>query len=128
MKYVKIVASLLFLLFAYFQLNDAQQYGNDDPWFWVVFYLVTAGLTAASLKWKLPAWSYPLMIGFCLGAAIFRMQDEVGNFDFSAPLRATAIPAQMNQSIQKPNEVGGLLLVGAWTAVLAATARKGGRR
>jgi hypothetical protein len=124
MKIAKIVVGIFLLFFMLLQFNDAQQYGNDDAWFWIFFYAVAALLTFALVKWKPPRWLCPLIIGFCIGAALFRMQDEVGNFDFTAPFRATAIPSQMNKSIQKPNEVDALLVVGLWFGFLSWTGRK----
>lgn len=124
MKIAKITVGLLFLLFMYFQFNDAQQYGNHDAWFWIFFYLGAAALTGAMIKWKPPGWLLPSIVGFCLGSALFRMQDEVGNFDISSIWRATAVPSQMNKTTQKPNEVDALLLVGGWFFVVAVLEKR----
>jgi len=124
MKIAKIIVALLFLLFMYFQFNDAAQYGNHDAWFWIFFYLAAAVLTGLTVKWTPPSWLLPAIVGFCLGSAIFRMQDQVGNFDISALWRATAIPSQMNKTTQKPNEVDALILVGLWFGVVAVLERK----
>ncbi|MEM9080735.1 MAG: transmembrane 220 family protein [Verrucomicrobiota bacterium] len=118
MRIAKLILTPLWLLFAYFQINDTNQYGNHDPWFWILFYLFAASLTAASLKFTLPPWLLPATIGFCLGAALFRMQNDSGSFDFTAPFRATAIPSQMTKATQQPNEIGGLLLVATWLLIL----------
>ncbi|GAA5496271.1 Transmembrane family 220, helix [Rubritalea squalenifaciens DSM 18772] len=124
MKYFFYTMTGLFLLFTYWQLNDATQYHNHDNWFWIVYYLCAAVLTFLEARKEQPTAVYTGMIGFSVGAALFRMQDGVGNFDFSTPLRATAIPSQMNATIQAPNETGGLLLVGAWFIFLAIRAAK----
>ncbi|MGJ8725710.1 MAG: transmembrane 220 family protein [Roseibacillus sp.] len=126
MKIAKIIFSLLFLLAMYWQFNDAEQYGNHDAWFWIFFYLAAALLTAAMVKWQQPKWLLPAIVGFCLGSALFRMQDEVGNFDFTTIVRATPVPSQMNATTQKPNEVDALLLVGIWFGVVAVLERKKG--
>ena len=118
MKIAKIVFSLLFLLAMYWQFNDAKQYGNHDAWFWIFFYLAAAILTFVLIKWTPPNWLLPSIVGFCLGSSLFRMQDQVGNFDFSAITRATAVPSQMNATTQKPNEVDALILVGLWFGFL----------
>jgi len=117
-RIAKLILSPLWVIFAYFQLNDAAQYGNHDPWFWVLYYLATATLTALSLKWTFPNWLLPSAIGFSLGCALFRMQDAVGNFDFLAPFRATPIPSQMTKATQQPNEIGGLILVAIWLGIM----------
>jgi Tfp pilus assembly protein PilV len=128
MKIAKIVLGLLFLLAMYWQFNDAAQYGNHDAWFWIFFYLTASLLTFALVKWKPPSWLLPGIIGFCLGSAIFRMQDEVGNFDISSIWRATAVPSQMNKTTQKPNEVDALFLVGGWFLVVMMRERHKNRK
>lgn len=124
MKITKIIVGLVFLYFMTLQFNDAAQYGNHDAWFWIFFYLAAAVLTGALIKWKQPNWLLPAIVGFCIGSALFRMQDEVGNFDFSAPFRATPVLSQMNKTTQKPNEVDALLVVGLWFGVVAFLERK----
>ncbi|MDQ8191082.1 transmembrane 220 family protein [Roseibacillus persicicus] len=124
MKIAKIIVGLIFLYFMTLQFNDAAQYGNHDSWFWIFFYLAAAVLTGAMIKWKQPTWLLPTIVGFCIGSALFRMQDEVGNFDFTAPFRATPIPSQMNKTTQKPNEVDALLVVGLWFGIVAVLERK----
>ena len=124
MKIAKIVIALLFLLFMYFQFNDAAQYGNHDAWFWIFFYLIASVLTFSLIKWKPPGWLLPGIVGFCLGSAIFRMQDQVGNFDLSSIWRATPVPSQMNKTTQKPNEVDALFLVGIWFLVVMILERR----
>lgn len=119
MKIAKIIVGLTFLFFMVLQFNDAAQYGNHDSWFWIFFYLAASLLTFTLIRWTAPTWLLPSLVGFCVGSALFRMQDQVGNFDFTAPFRATAIPHQMNPTTQKPNEVDALLIVGLWFGVLA---------
>ena len=108
-----IIASL-WILFAYFQVNDAIQYQNHDHWFWILYYLMAAGITFWAATRKVPTAVMTGLIGFSFGAALFRLQDQAGNFDFGAPFRATAIPEKMTTATQIPNEVGGLIVVGLW--------------
>lgn len=113
------IATAIFLLFTYWQINDATQYGNHDNWFWLLIYGATAAVTFAHTRLPLPRWALAAGSGFALGSCLFRMQDAVGNFDWSSLLRATAVPSQMNATIQQPNESGGLLIVAVWLAILA---------
>ncbi len=124
MKIAKITLGSLFLLAMYWQFNDAAQYGNHDAWFWIFFYLAAAVLSFTLIQWQPPSWLLPGIVGFCLGSAVFRMQDEVGNFDISALWRATAVPSQMNKTTQKPNEVDALILVGGWFLVVAIAEKR----
>ncbi|MGE9268459.1 MAG: transmembrane 220 family protein [Verrucomicrobiales bacterium] len=122
MKIACYIATALFLLFSYFQINDVTQYQNHDNWFWILYYLATAALSFWLTRRHLPRPFLSGCVGFSLGAALFRMMDGVGNFDFSAPFRATAIPSHMNATTQAPNEIGGLLLVAAWLLFLTLRA------
>jgi hypothetical protein len=113
------IASVIFLLFTYWQINDTIQYGNHDNWFWLLLYGAVAVATFLHARRPLPRWSLSAGAGFALGSCLFRMQDPVGNFDWMTLFRATAIPSQMNATIQQPNESGGLLLVAIWMTILA---------
>ncbi len=124
MKYVKGFVAAFFILVTYWQFNDAEQYGNHDFIFWVIFYLATSGITIITIFRKLPSWLLPTALGFCLGATLFRIQDGVGNFDTSAIFRAEAVPAKMNATTQMPNEAGGLLLVATWFIILLFLQKK----
>lgn len=119
MKIACYIATLVFVIFASLQINDGTQYDNHDFWFWILIYLATALLSFWQARRHVARWAFAAMAGFAFGGALFRMQDKVGNFDFSMVFRATAIPSHMNASIQGPNEVGGLLVVAFWTAFLA---------
>ena len=119
MRHTLTAVAFLFLLFTYWQINDASQYNNHDNWFWIILYVTASALTLVHSRWPLPRWALTSVVGFSIGGALFRMQDDVGNFDFGAIFRATAVPSQMNASTQAPNEIGGLLVVAAWFLFLA---------
>ena len=113
----------LFALFSLLQINDATQYGNHDNWFWLLLYAATALLTFRHTRHPVPFAALTAGIGFALGACLFRLQDAVGNFDFTGIFRAAADPAKMSAATQQPNEAAGLLLVAIWLGVLAWQAR-----
>ena len=50
MKILNLILALLFILFAYFQLND------PDPWLWITIYLVVAGICAFAAFGKSNRW------------------------------------------------------------------------
>ena len=120
------VATLLFLLFAALQFNDATQYKNADFWSWVLFYVATAVLSFA-VGWKL-CKSLPLVTGFggfALGSFIFRMQDEYGNFQFEKFAGRGWFRDETNEMVQQTNEAGGLFIVALWVFILAWMLRRG---
>ena len=82
MRITCIIATVIFLVITSLQFNDFSQYGNADWWSWVVIYVLTAVISAVSVKRPLPRWMVTAMAGFALGGFIFRMQDDLGNFHF----------------------------------------------
>ena len=63
MKLLSIIAGLVFLLFAYFQLND------PDPERWVPLYLVPAIMSYKALDSRLPWWVFGLLtVVYLIGA------------------------------------------------------------
>lgn len=123
MKIACYIFTAVFALFSYLQINDATQYGNHDNWFWLLLYATTAIVTFLHARRPLPFSLLTTGIGFSIGACLFRLQDAVGNFDFTGIFRATAIPAKMNATTQQPNESAGLLVVAIWLGILAWHAR-----
>jgi len=123
MKIACYILAALFALFSILQINDATQYGNHDSWFWLLLYAATAIATVLHARRPLPFAALTAGIGFAIGACLFRLQDAVGNFDFTGLFRATALPAKMNATTQQPNEAAGLLLVAVWLGILAWQAR-----
>ena len=113
------ILTVLFALFAFWQINDATQYGNHDNWFWLLLYAATAVISFLYARRPLPLALLTAGIGFSIGACLFRLQDAVGNFDLMGIFRATAIPEKMTVATQQPNEAGGLLVVALWLGILA---------
>ena len=77
------LGALAFAVFALLQLNDTTQYSNQDAWSWIVLYGVGAILSAALIWIPLPGTLTTSWAGFCWGALVFRLQDDVGNFQLS---------------------------------------------
>jgi len=119
MKTACYILTTLFALFAFWQINDATQYGNHDNWFWLLLYAATAVLSYLYARRPLPLPVLTAGIGFSIGACLFRLQDAVGNFDLAGIFRATPVPAKMTAATQQPNEAGGLLVVAIWLSILA---------
>ncbi|MDB9741674.1 transmembrane 220 family protein [Akkermansiaceae bacterium] len=121
MKISCIVATVIFAVFAYFQVNDATQYLNGDFWSWILFYLGTA--TVSLLVGIEICKSLPLLTGFAgfaLGSFLFRMQDEHGNFQFeNFTGRDWFADQETGVMKQQTNEAGGLLIVAVWLFILA---------
>ncbi len=119
MKIACLIFGTLFLYFTFLQHNDATQYKNGDWWSWVIIYLTTAAISyyrafrplASSLLWG--------TTGFALGAFVFRMQDEFGNFAFEKFAGRWLYDSTGTEMVQQTNEAGGLFIVALWLGILA---------
>ena len=107
MRWLEIVASLVFLAFAGVQIND------PDSLPWVLIYSGTAGV---SLAFGLGRIS-PILLNFwlltCLLPAIPLLGDLVG-----APLSSYASFGMADLGAERARESAGLLLAASWTAFL----------
>lgn len=115
---------IVFLFFAYLQLNDATQYGNADAWFWIAIYLIAAILNLALIFNRLPAALLYSWFGFTLGSLCFRLQDSHGNFHFDRLDPATFWNPRTAEMVQQSNESGGLFILMVWAVVLIALSKR----
>ncbi len=106
-----LVATGLFSLFAYWQLNDLEQYGTQLWLGWFLLYGATAAVSLVSAR-RLLRWSS------YAGGTVAVLA--------AAAIRVTAIewdqPIFSNETNPAGNETGGLLIVAAWLALLAQRA------
>ena len=111
---VNIIFSLLFLLFAYFNLND------NDSWLWVPIYLITAALCAlAAFKNFYPniTLAYMVLLLFYAGY-LFISKDGV--MDWMTRYNTPSLTESMQATkpyIEKTREAFGLLIAIAALAV-----------
>ncbi len=112
MRIACLVATGIFSLFAYWQLNDLEQYGTRLWIGWVLLYGATAAVSLTSAR-RLLRWSiYAGGVVAALAAAAIR----VAAIEWDQPIF-------YNETNPAGNEVGGLLVVAAWLALLARRAR-----
>ena len=119
MRIACIIATVVFLVVTSLQFNDYGQYGNADWWSWVIIYVVTAVMSAVSVKKPLPRWMVTAMAGFAFGGFVFRMQDDMGNFHFERFAGAWLYDETGTEMVQQTNEAGGLFIVFVWLVMLA---------
>ena len=91
---IKIIVSLLFLLFAYFQLND------DNPILWTFLYIIPASLYFFKYLHKYKILGNILICGYLLGIIIVVFDNSYN--------------PQMILFSKKLNEIFGLSLSVAW--------------
>ncbi len=104
-KYFFIFWSLIFLLFAYFQLND------PDPEVWASIYVVAAIFCGLAVKGKYPIIPLSIFIIACFAGAIYYFPESVTSW-------ISQEAEQMDLTMKTPEmeegrETFGLLLVAA---------------
>ncbi|MGV3657111.1 MAG: transmembrane 220 family protein [Chitinophagaceae bacterium] len=111
---VNILFSLLFLSFAYFNLNDS------DGWLWVLIYLATAALCAlAALKKFYPKITLAYIVVLLFYAGYFFISKD-GVMDWIREYDTPSITESMQATkpyIEKTREFFGLLIAIAALAV-----------
>ena len=104
---VNAALALIFLLFAYFNLND------DDGWLWVLIYLLTAAVCAlAAAKKFYPTANLVLIVLFLFYAGyLFISKDGVWDWlvEYNRPSIAESMQAT-KPYIEKTREFFGLLI------------------
>lgn len=115
---------IVFLFFAYLQLNDLTQYGNSDAWFWILIYMTPSIMSLMLIFSRLPPALLYSWLGFTLGSLSFRLQDSHGNFHWDRLNPATFWNPRTTEMVQQSNECGGLLILLVWAGVLILLSRK----
>lgn len=104
---VNAIFALLFLLFAYFNLNDS------DGWLWVLIYLSAAAVCAlAAFKKWYPKLTLFLMVAFLFYAG-FLFVSKDGVLDWMLEYNTPSITESMQATkpyIEKTREAFGLLI------------------
>ena len=117
-KWVLAIGGTVFVAFALLQINDFEQYGNGDVWSWIVIYLIAAALSFYMLLRTLSRGVLMAWLGFTLGALLFRLQDDSGNYHWDRLNPATFWNERTATMVQQSNESGGLMLLLIWALVL----------
>ena len=117
------LGGLVFLVFAYLQFNDTNQYGNEDAWAWIVIYVLAALLSFSCAFGDIAAPVLYVWTGFILGALVFRLQDDQGNFHLDRLDPSTYWNEEKTQMIQSSNESGGLVILLVWAIVMLILSR-----
>jgi len=107
------VGTILFSLFAYWQLNDLSQYGTQWWHGWVLTYSLTALLCLASFFLLLPRWIY-------WGAAVLAIIHAVFRFLAIQPEKKILY----NPDNPAGNETGGLIVVCIWLVLISLSIKK----
>lgn len=112
---MRILSGLMGVLFLF---AVAVQYNDPDPLRWMAIYGVAALACWLSLRGRLPRWM-PVVIGLvALAWAATLAPGVVGRVAFKDLFESYAMKSE---PVEEAREMGGLLIVTAWMAVLALT-------
>ena len=91
------------------------QYNDPDPWSWICIYLAATGMCIAWFRKRLPQW-YPttlLVISLIwIGTLLPSVVGKVSTADIVESI------SMKSRSIEEAREIGGLILIAIWSAVL----------
>ena len=110
---VYIVFNSLFLL-AYL-LSAAVQYNDPDPWSWVALYLAAALMCIAWFRKRLRRWYAPMLLVVSLVWIGTLLPSVAGKVSMPQLFESLSMKTR---SVEEAREIGGLLLVAIWSAVL----------
>jgi hypothetical protein len=116
---------LNFLMMLLFVFAAVLQYNDDDMLRWMVIYLVAAACCVGAFVGKLKWWVPALVAAVCVGwSVIYFARGAAG-----MPVGEMFAEWEMkNQQIVEEREMFGLLIIAAWMAVLAFSARRALKR
>ncbi len=108
MKTVNIILSIVFILFAFLQYNDA------DPYIWIPIYLLAAFLCWQASKGRFQAYLYIIGMFICVVYGAYLFFDKNGVLAWANEHAAESLVHSMKADkpwIEESREFGGLLIV-----------------
>lgn len=112
-----ILVGILFLLFAYFQIND------PDPAAWIAIYAAVGILSLVAIFQKLPTWLPLVGIGVCIAWTIALLPEFINWLQMGAPSITESMKAE-KPHIEYTREFLGLIICGIGFGFLYFQARK----
>ena len=109
------------LFLAAFLLSVAVQYNDPDASVWIALYLGAAGMCLTWYAGRLPRWLPGALLVLCLGWIAFLLPSIIGRV---SPAEVVESLAMQSRAVEEAREIGGLLLVGFWAAILCAFPRR----
>ncbi|MFT4822191.1 MAG: hypothetical protein ACI9DH_000243 [Halioglobus sp.] len=108
-----VVFNSLFL--AVFILSALVQYNDTDAIIWIAMYLSAAGMCVSAFRKKSLYWLPPLLLFACIGWIMGLTLGFIGTVSMA---EITASIKMQSGAVEEAREVGGLAMIGFWTAYL----------
>lgn len=113
------------MMTAAFLFSVAVQYNDPDPVRWMLIYGLAAVACVLMLLRRL-RWYLPAAVGAAaLGWAASLVPDVIGKTTLGEMFQSFRM---INTVVEEAREMGGLLIVAGWMAVLVAVSKKAGRK
>lgn len=111
------------VMIAAFLFSVAVQYNDPDPIRWMLIYGLAAIACILQLRGRLP-WQLPAVLGvIAFGWAVSIAPRAIGKTTFGAMFQSFEM---IDTIVEEAREMGGLLIVAAWMAVLVFVAKREG--
>ncbi|MCH2083482.1 MAG: transmembrane 220 family protein [Saprospiraceae bacterium] len=118
MKYIaNILIGILFLLFAYFQIND------PDPAVWIAIYAAVGLSSLAAIFRNLPTWLPLVGVGLCIAWVVALLPAFINWLQMGAPSITESMKAE-KPHIEYTREFLGLIICGIGFGFLYFQAKK----
>ncbi len=112
-----IIASLNGLFLVAYLLSAAVQYNDPDTLPWIAIYLAAALMCLARFTGHQPVWLPATLLVISLAWAGFLLPEVFGQV---SPQEVVESLSMRTREVEDAREIGGLLLVATWAAMLTA--------
>ena len=112
-----ITATLNGLFLVAYLLSAAVQYNDPDTLPWIAIYLAAALMCLARFTGHQPLWLAPTLLAISLVWAGLLLPEVFGQV---SPQEVVESLSMRTREVEEAREIGGLLLVASWSAVLTA--------
>lgn len=108
--------NILFLLV--YLLSAAVQYNDPDALLWIAIYLAAAGMCIVQLSSRQARWLPPSLLVISLVWIGMLLPSIIGEVSLGEIVESISMKTR---EVEEAREIGGLLLVVIWAAVLTRT-------
>lgn len=108
-------ATLNVIFLSIFLLAAAVQFNDPDALPWMAVYLAAAGMCLLRSARRLPDWLPPALLGGVLAWAVSLLPDVIGQTSIGEVVESLGM---QTRAVEEAREIGGLLLIALWAAVL----------
>lgn len=103
------------IFFLAFLLSAAVQYNDPDAGIWIASYCVAAYMCFTQLRRKRPRWMPLILLVVSLLWIALLLPEIIGQVNWNELFDSLSM---RTQAVEEAREIGGLVLIALWSAVL----------